>query len=198
MKGGQRSDRKLGDISVVCASGRVALVVCLAVVWTLVIVCAVHAQAPNGQHGGNGKPGGGHSDGRPTYQRRGLDWKDKGHKRRREHFQRSWNGPQVSNGWFQRPYPYHLDYYKMRWGGSYAPYFGNLYGTPFGTPAVVYGGWGLGAGEWGPNVQPQGVEGSVWVPYALPQGAVMEQVEDPIVRNGTVQPGNENLPAPSK
>ena len=33
-------------------------------------------------------------------------------------------------GWFQRPYPYHLDYYKMRYGGSYEPYFGNLYGPP--------------------------------------------------------------------
>ena len=33
-------------------------------------------------------------------------------------------------GWFQRPYPYHLDYYKMRYGGSYEPYSGNLYGPP--------------------------------------------------------------------
>jgi len=32
--------------------------------------------------------------------------------------------------WFQRPYPYHLDYYRLRYGGSYAPYFGYLYGTP--------------------------------------------------------------------
>ena len=105
---------------------------------------------------------------------------------------------QVSSAWFQRPYPYHLDYYKMRYGGSYAPYFGNLYGTPFGTPAVVYGGWGPGAGDWGPNVQPQGVDGSVWVPYALPQGAVMEQGGGTNVQSGAAQPGNENLPAPSK
>ncbi len=35
-----------------------------------------------------------------------------------------------SGGNFQRPYPYHLDYYRMRYGGSYAPYFGNLYGPP--------------------------------------------------------------------
>ncbi len=45
---------------------------------------------------------------------------------------------QVSAGSFQRPYPYHLDYYRMKWGGSYAPYFGNLYGPPnyynYGTP----------------------------------------------------------------
>ncbi len=35
-----------------------------------------------------------------------------------------------NEGWFQRPYPYHLDYYRMRYGGSYEPYFGNLYGPP--------------------------------------------------------------------
>jgi hypothetical protein len=42
-------------------------------------------------------------------------------------------------GWFQRPYPYHLDYYRMRYGGSYAPYFGNLYGPPvIYAPPVAY------------------------------------------------------------
>jgi hypothetical protein len=35
---------------------------------------------------------------------------------------------QFSGSYFTRPYPYHLDYYKMRYGGSYAPYYGNLYG----------------------------------------------------------------------
>jgi hypothetical protein len=35
-----------------------------------------------------------------------------------------------NDSWFQRPYPYHLDYYRMRYGGSYEPYFGNLYGPP--------------------------------------------------------------------
>lgn len=33
-------------------------------------------------------------------------------------------------GGFRRPYPYHLDYYRLRYGGSYAPYFGNIYGPP--------------------------------------------------------------------
>jgi hypothetical protein len=83
-----------------------------------------------------------------------------------------------------------LDYYKMKWGGSYAPYFGNLYGTPFGTPQVVYGGWGAE-----PDVGPQGVEGSVWTPYALPPGAVIGQVDG---SNGAAQQGGESLPAPSK
>jgi hypothetical protein len=39
-------------------------------------------------------------------------------------------GPAYESGWFQRPYPYHLDYYRMRYGGSYAPYFGNISGPP--------------------------------------------------------------------
>lgn len=38
--------------------------------------------------------------------------------------------PTVEAGSFQRPYPYHLDYYKQRFGGGYEPYFGNLYGSP--------------------------------------------------------------------
>lgn len=46
--------------------------------------------------------------------------------------------PRYGGAWFQRPYPYHLDYYRMRYGGSYAPYFGNLYGPPvyyyYGAP----------------------------------------------------------------
>jgi hypothetical protein len=57
--------------------------------------------------------------------------------------------PQVSSGWFQRPYPYHLDYYKMRYGGSYEPYFGNLYGPPIiVSPFPFFGGFGYGGGVW--------------------------------------------------
>jgi hypothetical protein len=54
--------------------------------------------------------------------------------------------PQVQSGFYQRPYPFHLDYYRMRWGGSYEPYFGNLYGPPnvivppvFSAPWPAYG-----------------------------------------------------------
>lgn len=44
-----------------------------------------------------------------------------------------------SGSYFQRPYPYHLDYYRMRYGGSYAPYYGNLYGPPqVYAPSNVY------------------------------------------------------------
>jgi hypothetical protein len=57
--------------------------------------------------------------------------------------------PNVEASWFQRPYPYHLDYYRMRYGGSYAPYFGNLYGPPQVVTAPpyygpYYGSWDLG------------------------------------------------------
>ena len=59
--------------------------------------------------------------------------------------------PQVSAGWFQRPYPYHLDYYRMRYGGSYAPYFGNLYGPPEVVLAPPAFGYGYGyEGNYGP------------------------------------------------
>jgi hypothetical protein len=49
----------------------------------------------------------------------------------------------VSSGsWFQRPYPYHLDFYRMQYGGSYEPYYGGaLYGPPriLVPPAYGYG-----------------------------------------------------------
>jgi hypothetical protein len=61
-----------------------------------------------------------------------------------------WVPPQVSAGWFQRPYPYHLDYYRMRYGGSYAPYFGNLYGPPQVVTAPPYYGPYYGGYD-GPN-----------------------------------------------
>ena len=96
---------------------------------------------------------------RPVYQRRAFDWMDqRGHRRDRDHhFAPQMFAPPVSSGWFQRPYPYHLDYYKMRYGGSYAPYFGNLYGPPQVVTAPpyygpYYGGYGYGdPNAYGPN-----------------------------------------------
>jgi hypothetical protein len=110
------------------------------------------------------QPGGG--EGGPTYQRKssfsGHGQDHHGDWRRREMPQFS---SQVSAGSFQRPYPFHLDYYRMKWGGSYAPYFGNLYGPPNyfinGTPwyggfngfnsfnGFSPGGFGNGFGEFG-------------------------------------------------
>lgn len=129
----------------------------------LLLIAAVLAygqppqSGPGGPQGGNNGPPpgsqhGNHGGPQPVYQRHGFDWNHRGGTWRDDWYRRqAWVMPQESSGWFQRPYPYHLDYYKMRWGGSYAPYFGNLYGTPFGTPQVVNGGWGPGAGGWGPT-----------------------------------------------
>ena len=67
---------------------------------------------------------------------------------------RPWGGYASEGAWFQRPYPYHLDYYRMRYRGSYAPYFGNLYGPPTYVvpPTVVtppiHGGGSGGAWYW--------------------------------------------------
>jgi hypothetical protein len=56
---------------------------------------------------------------------------------------------QTSGGaWFQRPYPYHLDYYRMRYGGTYEPYYsGGLYGVPQVIVPPVYGYGGFGYGQ---------------------------------------------------
>ncbi len=68
--------------------------------------------------------------------------------------------PTVESGTFQRPYPFHLDYYKQKFGGSYDPYFGNLYGPPnvvLGAPWAGFGvgfGAGAGFGDQGNWVQP--------------------------------------------
>ncbi|MCA9241586.1 MAG: hypothetical protein KDA37_15355 [Planctomycetales bacterium] len=72
-------------------------------------------------------------------------------------------GPAVAAGTFQRPYPYHLDYYRQRYGGSYAPYFGNLYGPP----GVVVGATPYGYGYGFP------------VPYAPPAEAAPLQPSAP-------------------
>ena len=100
---------------------------------TAIVVFALTVMQPMvaaGQPGGGGQWSG--------YQRKGylagggFDHGD------RRHFDRRQLSQQVSSGWFQRPYPYHLDYYRMKYGGSYAPYFGNLYGPPnyfyYGAP----------------------------------------------------------------
>lgn len=180
----------------------------------LVLIAAVLAYGepspPSGNQppSNNGNPPGnnqGRDHGPPTYQRQAFDWRynDRDWRRYDRRWQ-PWMMPQESSGWFQRPYPYHLDYYKMRWGGSYAPYFGNLYGTPFGTPQVVYGGWGPGPTNWGATFAPPGYE---WqeVPQAetnsngaAPTAATTPSAPSPLPNNQktTDQPDSESLPAP--
>ena len=67
-------------------------------------------------------------------------WGSGHHDRSRWHGNRHFRYP-MQTQWLQRPYPYHLDYYKMRYGGSYAPYFGNLYGPPTYIAPGYYGGY---------------------------------------------------------
>ncbi len=75
----------------------------------------------------------------PVYQRRAFEWMGNDGSYKRGHFHPPHViAPPLTSGWFQRPYPYHLDYYKMRYGGSYAPYFGNLYGPPQIVTAPPY------------------------------------------------------------
>jgi hypothetical protein len=33
--------------------------------------------------------------------------------------------PIVAGSWYERPYPYHFDYYRHRWGGAPAGAYGN-------------------------------------------------------------------------
>src|SRR6478735_4890268 len=114
-------------------------------------------------------------------------------------------GPQVNAGWFQRPYPYHLDYYRMRYGGSYAPYFGNLYGTPqvVNYPPYYgpyYGGYGGGYA----NGYAQPGYGGVPMEYPANSGVMMpgagdEESVPAKTQTGElpVKAGGEVLPAPT-
>jgi hypothetical protein len=64
-------------------------------------------------------------------------------------FPRHRPAPNFNSFWFQRPYPYHLDYYRREYGGSYDPYFGNLYGPPaVYAPVYPYQGSTPPPGAW--------------------------------------------------
>jgi hypothetical protein len=95
-----------------------------------------------------------------------------------------------------------LDYYKMRYGGSYAPYFGNLYGTPQIVNYPPYygpyfdgngGGYGNGYGQPGyggapmeypgnPGMMPGTEEVEETAPFQTPKG------ESPVKTGGEAQP----------
>ncbi|MEM6798313.1 MAG: hypothetical protein AAF589_02260 [Planctomycetota bacterium] len=91
----------------------------------------------------------------PTYQRSRAAYPPRGYRPAR-YPARHAASPQIASGSFQRPYPYHLDYYKQRYGGGYDPYFGNLYGPP---NVVLSPGFGLGLGYGGLNGLPGGYQG---------------------------------------
>lgn len=117
-------------------------------IWLAAIILATVGHGLVRADGGD--DGGRHR--RPVYQRRASDWSNKHGRHRGNRFAHQWVPPQVNAGSFQRPYPYHLDYYKMRYGGSYAPYFGNLYGPPqVVTAPPYYGPYGGNFGYGEPN-----------------------------------------------
>jgi hypothetical protein len=112
--------------------------------------------------------------------------------------------PQISAGWFQRPYPYHLDYYRMRYGGTYAPYFGNLYGVPqaiYYPP--YYGPYYTGYGSPYPTDNGQAY-GGMPGQYPTAPGAVMPPGEvgqtsstNTSTDESAAKSNNESLPMPS-
>jgi hypothetical protein len=144
--------------------------------------------------------GPGHEQGHGEGNKQGFD--DRRFKDRRHFRQQT---PNVQSRWFQRPYPYHLDFYKMKYGGSYAPYFGNLYGPPQVVTAPpyygpYYGGWGFENGGWGAEGYPPGAfDGAPAEQMVAPEGMV---IEGPIVESApsdqSTQPNGEGLPVPAQ
>jgi hypothetical protein len=170
-----------------------------------VSACVLEAARTSAQawQNGDGQP----NDRPPVYQQHAFDDHHRDERRDRRDFRRDsrFVSPQVSAGWFQRPYPYHLDYYKMRYGGSYAPYFGNLYGTPqvVNYPPYYgpyYGGYGGGIaigygqpGYGGPAAEYPANAGGMMPGTELDDSATGEaQTGEP-----PVKVGGEALPAPT-
>jgi hypothetical protein len=163
---------------------------CAIVLVAIVPVCVRAEWSDNGRDHGH-RP--------PVYQRHAFDWQHGHDKRRgdRRHQGHFWQSPQVNAGWFQRPYPYHLDYYRMRYGGSYAPYFGNLYGPPQVVTAPPY--YGPYFGDFGQGYPNGFNNGALGYPPAangmVPNGAMQEPDGD----NQTVtQPAGDELPTPTQ
>lgn len=198
------------------SSGTIAFRMLLAAMPIVVGLSVASAQQGGGPQQGQQSQqnwnGGQH---RSVYQRNAFDGKNRfGHgnfdfRKDRRNFRQQF--PNVQSSWFTRPYPYHLDFYKMKYGGSYAPYFGNLYGPPQVVTAPpyygpYYGGWGFETGgfENGPPAEGfNGVYGAGGMPVpsnGFPPGTV---IEGP-VENGTpnsqpaTQPNGESLPMPGQ
>jgi hypothetical protein len=190
----------------------------VAVTASCIVGLATGVAQPPGNDAERGGPRGGRQG--PVYQRRAFDWnKGPGHRERhsrddsrfkdfknRRHVEQ--RAPNVQSGWFQRPYPYHLDFYKMKYGGSYAPYFGNLYGPPqvvtappyygpyYGGGGAENGGWGYGTGG-----NPPGEFGETPAEQLVSPGEVL--IEGPVVQSPqnnqpAPQTNGEHLPAPGR
>jgi hypothetical protein len=139
MKAGHKSGRRVGDSRVSRSFNCWLLVLVGGIATSIVGGRLTHGQPPQG---GNGGP----ADGQPVYQRQGFDRSHDGRDRRRDDFRQSnrFGAPQFNSGWFQRPYPTHLDYFRLRSGEAPPRYYGDWYGA-------AYGGWVPGGGSWGPQ-----------------------------------------------
>jgi hypothetical protein len=165
-----------------------------------------------GQQGQQNWHGGQHGS---VYQRKAFDGKNRfkhgnsDFRKDRRFFQQQF--PNVQSSWFTRPYPYHLDFYKMKYGGSYAPYFGNLYGPPQVVTAPpyygpYYGDWGMGTSGYANGSMPDGfngMNGAGGMPVqsnGFPPGTIIEGPVENGTPNGqpVTQPSGESLPMPAE
>jgi hypothetical protein len=157
-----------------------------------------YAQPPQGSNGGP-------PNGPPMYQRQAFDGsrhdRDRDRGRRRDNFRQSFpfTTPQVNSGWYQRPYPTHLDYFRLRSNEAPPRYYGNWYGS--------YGGWSGRVGVWdndGSGYATQPDDGGVGNPGVSPRALLMNPPSEQNKSsdaNGKASPpdgGSESLPAPSK
>jgi hypothetical protein len=181
---------------VIRATFRLVLFGCGAIVAANAYGPLTYAQPPQGGNGGS-------PNGPPVYQRQGFDGshRDRDRGRRRDDFRQSrpFEMPQVNSGWFQRPYPDHLDYFRLRSGPGNATYYGNGYGTRW------MNGWGPGSGGWGvdgggyPVQGPDGAVGNQGVSPATlmmnrpPQQSTSKDSSDQSSQQST---SGESLPAP--
>jgi hypothetical protein len=182
---------------------RLFVVACAASVAGWASFESAHAQPPQGNSGGQQMgPQGGPQNGPPqTYQRQGSDWSRRGRDRRRDNFGQSFpfTTPQVNSGWYQRPYPTHLDYFRLRSNEAPPPYYGNWNGS--------YGGWTGPVGVWdngGGYITPPADDGATGVqgvsPRALLANPPSEQNKssDGSGKAAGTGGGSESLPPPSK
>lgn len=159
-----------------------AMLVCGFCALSTSVALAQFGAGPNGNQQDRNRPGGHHSGGQgnhPSHNHSGHH-QNQHHNGNNNGFNNTWFYgmgipfyPQNYNyGYYTRPYPYHLDYYRMRYQGSYDPYAGNLYGPPLvQAPTYVNP----------PNQYPQGNP-----PYEAPQ------VSPPYVPAPQVAPAMRN------
>ncbi len=106
--------------------------------------------------------------------------------------------PQVNSGWFQRPYPTHLDYFRLRSGEGPPRYYGDWYGESYGSWGQGVGGWSAEGGgyplpETGDETGVQGVS-----PRALMMKTPLQQnaAKDSHDAAAQEKSGSESLPPP--